>query len=334
VIYFFHMNTSSGFRGSRGFTLAEVLVAVAIVALIAGVTIASVRSSRNKAVDAETRKTLSEIALRAEAQEIAPGVVDYGKAFTASSAPAAITELATKLQLAPTDYQYVSTPTSYAIVFPLKKGGYYCVDSAGKATGKEVAGLFAATGPQNCETATRIVVRPDGWGDGSGGQPPVIAFVGGDFYDPAPDARDAGLCSPDGCVTTYDETDPEMDEYAIATLLGLPTHTDPLVTQYQINSRFSFPTFGFSATDPQDGDMTEYLEWDEVPTFRASNQSTLAEAQAILSYVNSLNGTTYSIGMETFGCNSSFVMYEMQVTDQEGNTGRKNFPVYACEINI
>ncbi|WP_185737396.1 hypothetical protein, partial [Burkholderia cenocepacia] len=81
------------------------------------------------------------------------GVIDYQKAFTAVSAPTAIAELATSLKLAPGEYQYASTATTYAIVFPLKKGGYYCIDSAGHATGKEVTGLFAENQPESCNTA-------------------------------------------------------------------------------------------------------------------------------------------------------------------------------------
>jgi prepilin-type N-terminal cleavage/methylation domain-containing protein len=326
-------------RFSQGFTLIEILVVIAIIVLIAGVTLASIKASKDKAADVDTRKTLSELALKAEGQEIAPGVIDYSKAFTAIAAPAAITELATKLKLTATDYQYVSTPTSYAIVFPLKKGGYYCVDSVSRATGKEVTGLLATTGPQDCTNANRIVPRPDGWdtlgggggGGGGGNQGPVITFVGGDFYDPAPDARGPGLCSPDACVTSYDYTDPHMDVYYIANLLGLAVETDPRISEYQINSKFDFPLWGFTAIDPQDGNISDRFDYDTTPT-AGTTASNKAAAQAILNYLNTKNHTGYTISTNHYTCNSDYVVYNLWATDNDGNQTFKDFPVYACDI--
>ena len=207
-------------RFSRGFTLVEILVIVAIIALITGITLASIKSSKNKAVDVDTRKTLSEIALKAEGQEIAPGVIDYSKAFTTIAAPTAIVDLAAKLNITDSDYQYITTPTSYAIVFPLKKGGYYCVDSASRATGKEVTGLIETTGPQNCSNATRVVVRPPGWdGDGKGG--------GGGGGNQAP----------------------------VITLYG--ANPDPQT--YYANDPNSYSEPGYAALDPEDGDITSLV---------------------------------------------------------------------------
>lgn len=143
--------------------MVEVLVVIAIIALIIGVTIAAVQSSKNKALDADTRKSISEVAFKAEAEEISPGVIDYNAAFTASGALNAITNLATRLKITNSDYQYSSTSTSYVIAFPLKKGGYYCVDSVSHAAGSDVVGLIESTGPQDCSNATRIIVRPLGW---------------------------------------------------------------------------------------------------------------------------------------------------------------------------
>ncbi len=327
-------------HSAKGFTLIEILVVIAIIVLISGVTLASVKASKDKAADVDTRKVVSEIALKAEAQEIAPGVIDYSKAFTAIAAPATITELATKLKLSPADYQYVSTPSSYAIVFPLKKGGYYCIDSVGHATGKEVTGLLADTGPQDCGNATRSVPRPDGWdtggggggGGGGGNNSPVITFVGGDFYDSAPDARGAGLCSPDACVTSYDYNDPHMDVYYIANLLGLETETDPRVSEYQINSKFDFPLWGFTAIDAQDGNISDRFDYDTTPTFSGYLAPTVSAAQAVLDYVNTKYHGGYIIGTNHYSCNRSYVVYNLWATDNDGNQTFKNFPVYACDI--
>ncbi len=143
----------------KGFTLIELLISIGIIALLLAVVLVSIRSSKEKAVDAETKKVVAEIALKAEGQEIAPGVVDYQAAFTAVGATSALSTLAAKYGVpsgaALGAYDYSVTATDYAILFPLKKGGYYCVDSYGNATAKEVAGQFQTTGAKTCATATR-----------------------------------------------------------------------------------------------------------------------------------------------------------------------------------
>lgn len=143
----------------KGFSLIELLITIAIIAVLLAVVLASIKSSKNKAADAETRKVVAEIALKAEGQEIAPGVVNYQAAFTAVGATTALTQLAAKYSVpsgaALGAYDYSVTATDYAILFPLKKGGYYCVDSYGQATAKEVPGQFQTTGAKTCATATR-----------------------------------------------------------------------------------------------------------------------------------------------------------------------------------
>jgi prepilin-type N-terminal cleavage/methylation domain-containing protein len=192
---------------SSGFTLVELVVVLAIIGLILGVVLASIKTSKAKADDEETRRVISEMALKAEEQEVAPGVVNYPQAFLTINAEATMTALATKLKIAADDYQYVFSPREYAIVFPLKRGGYYCIDSAGKATGKEVVGLFVDGGPYNCDNSTRIVARPDGWGegqaivggDGGGGPGPIEDEDGGGIIVPPPgDGEGGGPIEDDG----------------------------------------------------------------------------------------------------------------------------------------
>ncbi len=143
--------------------MIELLIVLGIIVLILGVILASIKLSKAKAADSETRRVLSDLALKIEEQDIAPGVVDYSAAFTSINGEANLANLVTKLNLADADYQYSFSTTEYGIVFPLKKGGYYCIDSMGHATGREVEGLFVDGGPNNCDNATRIVTRPDGW---------------------------------------------------------------------------------------------------------------------------------------------------------------------------
>lgn len=152
-----------------GFTLIELLITIAILGLITGVTLSSIKSSKDKAVDAEIKTTLSETALKVEGKEVAPGVIDYNQAFSSAGVQATVDALATKLGLPTDNYEYASSTNEFAVVFPLKKGGYYCVDSQNKTIGKEVTGLFATTGPKNCDNATRVVATDWGKGDTGGG---------------------------------------------------------------------------------------------------------------------------------------------------------------------
>lgn len=143
----------------KGFTLTEVLVVVGIIVLLLSVVLVSIRASKNKAADAEIKKTIAEIAVKAESKEIAPGVMDYQSAFTSTGVTSALTQLAAKNAVNQGaglgSFDYSVSATSYAILFPLKKGGYYCVDSYGNATAKEVTGQFQTTGAKTCATATR-----------------------------------------------------------------------------------------------------------------------------------------------------------------------------------
>lgn len=332
-------------RFSKGFTLVEILVIVAIIALIAGITIAAVRSSKNKAIDADTRKIISELALKVEAEEIAPGVVDYSKAFTATDASAVVNGLGEKLGLTDEDYQISYTPTEYAIVFPLKKGGYYCVDSLGHATGKEVVGLFADTGPQNCDTATRVVIRPDGWGDdgdggnggggggGGGNQAPVIVFPGVDGFEsmglPGP-----GLCSPDGCVVYYNRSDFSLsDDYTLAQFLGVDEHNSPLLTQYRIQTVFQFPWSAISVADTEEGDITSNLDYDDQAVYQSYVVGSDAAGDAIASYVN----TTFHGGTPIYDvseCEASYYQMDFRASDSEGLVTNKPFKIYSCIISI
>lgn len=158
-----------------GFTLVELAIVLGIIGLILGVVMASINASKNKALDAETKKTLSELALKAEGTEIAPGVMDYQSAFNSINSSSVLSELAAKRQVNSGEYETYIVTNEYALVFPLKKGGYYCVDSKSHATGREVTGLFETSTPKSCDTATRIA-GGGGGGGGGGTTPPTLSM--------------------------------------------------------------------------------------------------------------------------------------------------------------
>jgi Tfp pilus assembly protein PilE len=282
------MNNRKRALASSGFSLVEVLVVIGIIVLLLVVVIVSVRVSKANAADAETKKTLSEIALKAEEQDIAPGVIDYTTAFTAIDASSTIMDLASKLKLTEGDYQYTSEQDSYAIVFPLKKGDYYCVDSKNHATGKVVDGLFAETGPKNCDTATRIVTRPLGWedgdfwgggggGGGGSGQSPVIVLLGAN-----PDSQPyghfpEGVDMPGDC---YNLPGPGDEGFSGG---GSVTTPDYCLTYIEP---------GYIATDTEDGDITSDVV---------------------------VNTVTYTFNDEEHGC-IAYIVKEYRVTDSSGNT--------------
>ncbi len=174
------MNNNNNPSSKSGFTLVELIIVLGIIAVIIGVVIASVTASKNKALDAETRKTLSELGLKAEGQEIAPGVLDYQSAFTAINASSVLSQLAAKRQVTSGEYQLYVAANEYAIVFPLKKGGYYCIDSLGRAMGREVTALLPTSGPKNCSTA--LAGGGGGGGGGGGTTPPTLNLPSSDSY--------------------------------------------------------------------------------------------------------------------------------------------------------
>ncbi|MBP6857956.1 MAG: prepilin-type N-terminal cleavage/methylation domain-containing protein [Candidatus Pacebacteria bacterium] len=147
---------------NKGFTLVELLISLGIIILLLAIVLASIKKSKEKAVDAEVKKTVSEIALKAEGQDIAPGVIDYQSAFNSINATETLAQIAAKQGLSYGSglgsYDYSFSASDYAILFPLKKGGYYCIDSYGNATGKDVVGQFQTTGAKTCATATRTTV--------------------------------------------------------------------------------------------------------------------------------------------------------------------------------
>lgn len=150
-------------KNNKGFTLTEILIVVGIIVLLSGIVVASIQRSRQKSADLEVKNQLAGVQVEVQQFELAPGVTDYAAAFSAKGVSNKLAALAEKLGVVGGEYEYATTPTEYAIIFPLKtEDSFYCVDSKGAS--REVVGLLNTTGPRSCDNATRIVVAVGGGG--------------------------------------------------------------------------------------------------------------------------------------------------------------------------
>lgn len=138
-------------RGHRGFTLIELLVVIAIIGILSAVVLASLNSARTKGVDAAVKSNLATIQTQAELYYDDNGNA-YGTAAKAMGACAqtastmfsnttiwsaiqnANSSISTTTTVAVMCQSTAGTNSGYVVYAPLKSGGYYCVDSFGKAT--------------------------------------------------------------------------------------------------------------------------------------------------------------------------------------------------------
>lgn len=212
----------------NGFTIIEIVIVIGIMAIIFGIVLASISASKNKSTDLEIKKVLSEFALKMESQEIAPGVVDYTASYKAIGGASTFKELVSKYNFLDGNYDIQVLPKSYAFVFKLKKGGYYCIDSASRATGREVAGLFQENPrnpdyPKDCNSATRAPVF---------GSIPEIALIGSDAsYSMSDDCR--GNISVRYREQGYTATDVEDGDVTDSVISTPQVYVDPKTGAWQ-----------------------------------------------------------------------------------------------------
>ena len=149
-----HMNTKycRDCTKNDGFTVIELLIVLGVIALLLAVVIASLTSAKDKAADAQVKHVLSDITVKVEEHEIAPGAIDYERAFTITQTEDVVKGLALELRVPDGMYDYIVTGNEYVIVFPLRSGKYWCVDSR-RAIG-EVGGRLIDDG-RSCADATR-----------------------------------------------------------------------------------------------------------------------------------------------------------------------------------
>lgn len=129
----------------RGFTLIELLVVIAIIGILSSVVLASLNSARNKGVDASIKSNLANA--RAEAELF----YDTGNTYEGVCAVTGTNVIGDSVNAADIAYDgnaptYADTTaasagngqchdsaSAWAAQVSLKAGGYYCVDSTGKA---------------------------------------------------------------------------------------------------------------------------------------------------------------------------------------------------------
>lgn len=143
-------------KGAHGFTLLELLVVISIIGFVTTVVVFAIQSSKKKAVDTVTKRTLSDVRTMVAQQN----PTQPQRAFeVGTTAKEAVDTLARNLGYGPeengTDYEYHADPTGYVAVFPLLADTteYWCVDGEGVSRGTD--GLLTPNTTVNCGNTDR-----------------------------------------------------------------------------------------------------------------------------------------------------------------------------------
>jgi prepilin-type N-terminal cleavage/methylation domain-containing protein len=194
----------------RGFTLLELLVVIAIIGLLAALVLSILNVHRAKADDSRRKSSLVNIQTEI-ANTTNVGTTSYAGIFSGTPVSEKVQSLVQSTNIDPTTYDAEANADSYAIVFPLRTGGYWCVDSEGRS--RQVVGFVETSGPKLCDNATRVP------GGTSVGAAPVITLNGDN-----PDATSFSGMYPDPGFTATDSED--------GNLTSSVTYTDALYDSF------------------------------------------------------------------------------------------------------
>jgi prepilin-type N-terminal cleavage/methylation domain-containing protein len=126
----------------RGFTLLELLIVIAIIGLLAAITLASIGSSRAKGTDAAIKSNLNAVRTQIELHYVNNGN-NYGSGMSINTCPLSgstmfYTNVAVRKAIEAIEsvngadsVLCVLTSGRWAVQSPLVSGGYWCIDSRG-----------------------------------------------------------------------------------------------------------------------------------------------------------------------------------------------------------
>jgi prepilin-type N-terminal cleavage/methylation domain-containing protein len=141
-----------------GFSLIELLIVVSIISFLASTFFPTLNEAQSKGEDARRIASLRTLQTMI-ADQTNLGATGYESIFTSGEAYDRVQKLLTDTKLTLDDVTLRADDESYAIVFPLKRGGYWCVDAIGVSQYVN-ATITVPSGPYSCALAIDLNSGP------------------------------------------------------------------------------------------------------------------------------------------------------------------------------
>ncbi len=142
----------------KGFTLIELLIVISIISFLASTFFPTMNEARAKAEDVRRIASLKNVQTEI-ANQTNIGQLSYATIFSTGGVAEKVQMLISQTGVAPSDVDLKADVDTYAVVFPLQKGGFWCVDSEGVSK-YVTAHITATSGPYSCAQAVNPVVGP------------------------------------------------------------------------------------------------------------------------------------------------------------------------------
>lgn len=220
-----------------GFTLLELLIVIAIIAILSAVINATFGDTRDQARDAKIKRSLS--SMRNTAEEVYTSVSPNSYQPVCFETMVDLTNAHLPQDGSTQNYQCLSTKDAWVAIFPLYQGGYWCSDGLGRSIA--VSGFVEYTASQymDCLQATAS--------------------------DPNAQAPPSEEIDPEG---TGSSDIPTITLYGDSNVSIYSPSNNPFTG----NAWHKYYEPGYAATDDTDGDITEDIVTIG-PTFTGSNTS-------------------------------------------------------------